>query len=246
MRIDDPWTRLRELTGARIALGRAGHSLPTRELLAFQLAHARARDAVWCELEANALAEFQQIRMKSAARDRHEYLLRPDLGRRLAAGTKIERGEWDSVIVVADGLSATAVHRHAAELVRELIERLEGWRIAPICVVEQGRVAIGDDIGERIGAEMALVLIGERPGLSSPDSLGAYLTWAPRVGRTDAERNCVSNIKAGTATGVRSDGLEPAVAAVRIAQLMEAARQKQLTGINLCVPIPESRVLDDR
>jgi len=238
MRVDDPWIRLRELTGARIALGRAGHSLPTRELLEFQLAHAKARDAVWRALEANALAEFGPIRMKSAARDRHEYLRRPDLGRRLAAGTKIERGDYDAVIIVADGLSATAVDRHASALLNELMRKLQGWQIAPICVVEQGRVAIGDDIGERIGAAMALVIIGERPGLSSPDSLGAYLTWAPRIGRTDAERNCVSNIRLG--------GLEPALAAARIAQLMQAAREKTLTGVNLCVPFEPSHVLDSR
>src|SRR5579864_946807 len=148
MRTEDPWTKLRELTAARIALGRAGHSLPTKELLAFQLAHAKARDAVWRELEANTLAEFHPVRLHSAARKRDEYLRRPDRGRRLAAGTGIERGEYDAVIVVADGLSATAVHRHAAALVRELLPRLEGWRIAPLFLVEQGRVAIGDEIGE--------------------------------------------------------------------------------------------------
>jgi ethanolamine ammonia-lyase small subunit len=227
MLIDDPWTRLRELTAARIALGRAGHSLPTRELLAFQLAHAKARDAVWCHLDASALAEFSPIRLHSAASDRATYLRRPDLGRKLSA-TEIKHGEWDAVIVVADGLSATAVHRYAGVVVDELLSSLAGWRIAPVCVVEQGRVAIGDEIGERIGAALALVLLGERPGLSSPDSLGAYLTWSPRVGRTDAERNCVSNI--------RSDGLNPKIAAARIAQLMQAARQQQVTGVHFCVP----------
>ncbi len=225
MLIEDPWTRLRELTGARIALGRAGHSLPTRELLDFQLAHARARDAVWCPLDANALAGFSPIRLHSSAGDRATYLRRPDLGRKLSAESRIERGDWDVAIVVADGLSAMAVHRHAGVVVEALIQSLEGWRIAPICVVEQGRVAIGDEIGERIGAAMALVLIGERPGLSSPDSLGAYLTWSPKVGRTDAERNCVSNI--------RPEGLDPKVAAGRIAQLMLAARELRVTGIGL-------------
>jgi ethanolamine ammonia-lyase small subunit len=237
MLIENPWTQLRELTAARIALGRAGHSLPTRELLAFQLAHARARDAVWCALDAASLGsalmssatlgKFEPLVLHSAARDRVEYLRRPDLGRRLAAESaiRIERGEWDAAIVIADGLSATAVHRHAGALVSAVLERLEGWRIAPMCVVEQGRVAIGDEIGERMGASMVLVVLGERPGLSSPDSLGAYLTWSPRMGRTDAERNCVSNIRVG--------GLEPEIAAVRIAQLMEAARGQQLTGIGL-------------
>ena len=138
---------------------------------------------------------------------------------------RLTAGDWDAVLVVADGLSATAVHRHAAVLIDALMPRLEGWRIAPICIVEQGRVAIGDDIGERLGARLAVVLIGERPGLSWPDSLGAYLSWAPRVGRLDAERNCVSNIRNG--------GLEPILAASRIATLMRAARDRELTGVNL-------------
>jgi len=239
MLIENPWAQLRELTAARIALGRAGHSLPTRELLAFQLAHARARDAVWRGLEASSLisaslisttlAALNSICLHSAARDRAEYLRRPDLGRKLAAESaeRIERGDWDAAIVIADGLSAVAVHRHAIALLEALRPQLDGWRIAPVCVVEQGRVAIGDDIGQRIGAAMSLVILGERPGLSSPDSLGAYLTWLPRVGRTDAERNCVSNIHAG--------GLEPQIAAVRIAQLMQAARQQRLTGVGLSI-----------
>jgi ethanolamine ammonia-lyase small subunit len=239
MLIENPWKQLRELTAARIALGRAGHSLPTRELLAFQLAHAKARDAVWQGLEASflisaslsstTLAALNPIYLHSAARDRAEYLRRPDLGRKLApeSADRIERGDWDAVIVIADGLSAIAVHRHAVALMEALLPQLDGWRIAPVCVVEQGRVAIGDDIGELIGAAMALVVLGERPGLSSPDSLGAYLTWSPRVGRTDAERNCVSNIRVG--------GLDPEIAAVRIAQLMRAARQQRLTGVGLSI-----------
>ena len=127
--------------------------------------------------------------------------------------------------MVADGLSATAVHRHAIAVIDALLPSLGGWRIAPVCIVRQGRVAIGDEIGERIGARLVVVLIGERPGLSSPDSLGAYLTWAPRIGRTDAERNCVSNIRIG--------GLEPVLAAQRIAALMHAARDQELTGVDL-------------
>jgi ethanolamine ammonia-lyase small subunit len=240
MRIDDPWTQLRELTAARIALGRAGHSLPTGELMEFQLAHAKARDAVWCALDANALAEFAPLRLRSAVRDRAEYLRRPDLGRRLSAelAGRLHRGEWDVAIIVADGLSAAAVHRHAGNLIQTLLVELDGWRIAPICIVEQGRVAVGDEIGERLGAAMALVLLGERPGLSSPDSLGAYLTWAPRIGRTDAERNCVSNI--------RAEGLDPKIAALRIGQLMKAARQQQVTGIHFASPVAANRVLSDR
>jgi ethanolamine ammonia-lyase small subunit len=227
MLIENPWTDLRELTAARIALGRCGHSLPTRELLAFQLAHARARDAVHQALDMQLLAERETIRLHSAARDRAIYLRRPDLGRRLdpSSAALLVRGEWDVVIAVVDGLSAIAVNRHAEPVLDALDPALQGLRIAPICVVEQGRVAIGDEIGEGVGAAIALVLIGERPGLSSPDSLGAYLTWTPRIGRTDAERNCVSNIRIG--------GLEPALAAQRITALMRAACERRLTGVEL-------------
>jgi len=227
MVIEDPWTALRELTAARLALGRCGHSLPTRELLRFQLAHARARDAVHQPLDVASLAINPALVLTSAAEDRTTYLRRPDLGRRLdsASADRLTHGDWDAVLVVADGLSPIAVHRHAAALIDSLIPRLEAWRIAPICIVQQGRVAIGDEIGERTGARLAVVLIGERPGLSSPDSLGAYLTWAPSVGRTDAERNCVSNIRNG--------GLEPILAAQRIAAIMRAARDRELTGVRL-------------
>jgi ethanolamine ammonia-lyase small subunit len=231
MVIENPWTRLRELTAARIALGRCGHSLPTRELLAFQFAHARARDAVHHPLDASSLAVGPAVELTSEARDRPTYLRRPDLGRRLDTNSaqrltqQVTAGDWDAALVVADGLSATAVHRNAVAVIDALVPRLEGWRIPPVCIVRQGRVAIGDEIGELLGAHLVLVLIGERPGLSSPDSLGAYLCWAPRVGRTDAERNCVSNIRDG--------GLEPVLAAERIAALMRAARDQKLTGVSL-------------
>ncbi len=227
MVIEDSWTQLREWTAARIALGRAGHSLPTRELLAFQLAHARARDAVHCPLNLDTFAPLHPIYLKSAAPDRAVYLRRPDLGRCLDAESadRLERGAWDAVLIVADGLSATAVHRHALPLIEGLAAQLGGWRIAPVCVVEQGRVAIGDEIGERIGAKIAVMIIGERPGLSSPDSLGVYLTWDPRLGRTDAERNCISNI--------RSEGLDPQTASRRVASIMRVARERQLTGVGL-------------
>jgi ethanolamine ammonia-lyase small subunit len=229
MVVENPWTGLRELTAARIALGRCGHSLPTRELLAFQLAHARARDAVHHPLDLSSLAIRPAIALRTAAPDRATYLRRPDLGRRLAAESaqRLTGGDWDAALVVADGLSATAVHRHAGILIGALLPLLEGWSVAPVCIVEQGRVAAGDEIGERLKARLAVVLIGERPGLSAPDSLGCYLTWTPRAGRTDAERNCVSNIRDG--------GLEPALAAHRIAQLMCAAREQKLTGVTLKV-----------
>jgi ethanolamine ammonia-lyase small subunit len=225
--IENPWAELRELTGARIALGRAGHSLPTRELLAFQLAHARARDAVHRSLDVGPFASFNPILLHSAAPDRATYLRRPDLGCQLhpESARRIERDEWDAALIVADGLSATAVHHHAVPLMEALAPEIEGWRVVPVILVEQGRVAIGDEIGERLGAKLTIVLIGERPGLSSPDSMGAYLTWSPRAGHTDAERNCISNI--------RTEGLDPVVASRRVAFLMHAARQQQLTGVNL-------------
>ena len=214
---------------ARISLGRVGHSLPTKELLAFQLAHAKARDAVWTELNCGFFAAYQPVIVHSAAADRVTYVRRPDLGRKLATPHGLERGDYDAVLIVGDGLSATAVHRQAGPVLDALLPLLEGWKLAKIVIAQQARVAISDEIGEALGAKMAVMLIGERPGLSSPDSLGAYLTWGPRVGRNDAERNCVSNI--------REEGLKPALAAQRIAMLMNAARGRQLTGVGLQNPI---------
>ncbi len=227
---------LRDYTPARVALGRSGVSLPTGALLDFQLAHAKARDAVYLPLAVNSLlVELKQkgmdvITLKSAARDRDEYLKRPDLGRRLSEKSR-ERlaalpaeGGYDAAFVIADGLSALAVHRHAVRLIDLLLSHLE-WRIAPVAIVEQGRVAIGDQIGELLGAQLTVVLIGERPGLSSPDSLGAYLTWQPRAGRTDAERNCVSN--------VRAEGLSYAAAAHKLLFLMNESRRLKVSGVQL-------------
>jgi ethanolamine ammonia-lyase small subunit len=210
---------------ARISLGRVGHSLPTKELLAFQLAHARARDAVFNELDCTSYVQYCTLNVHSAAPNRAIYLRRPDLARRLSDPFLLERGDYDAVLILADGLSATAVHRHAGPVLDALLPLLEGWKLAPIVIAQQARVAISDEIGELLGAKMSLILIGERPGLSSPDSLGAYLTWAPRVGRNDSERNCVSNI--------REEGLKPELAARRIAMLMEAARGRQVTGVGL-------------
>jgi ethanolamine ammonia-lyase small subunit len=219
---------LTSFTTARVALGRAGNSLPTAELLRFQLDHARARDAVYAELEERELPG-PHVLVRSAARDRHVYLRRPDLGRVLSdeSQTQLQRGEYDAAIVMADGLSALAVHRHAAPLLDALMPLLapEGWRMAPLTVVIQGRVAIGDEIGERLGAQLMVMLIGERPGLMAPDSLGIYLTYGPRVGRTEAERNCISN--------VRPEGLPCALAARRLHFLMREARVRKLTGVGL-------------
>ena len=219
---------LRRFTPARVALGRTGNSLTTAEVLRFQLDHARARDAVYQELAPDSLG-LPHILLHSAAADRATYLRRPDLGRVLSADSRplLARGEFDAAVVIADGLSATAVHRHAAPLLAELLPLLERehWRLAPLTVVVQGRVAIGDEIGAAWGARLAVVLIGERPGLTSPDSLGVYLTWDPRPGRTDAERNCISNI--------RTEGIGYAAAARMLHFLMREARVRRLSGVQL-------------
>lgn len=223
--------RLRGLTQARVLLGRAGQGLPTGALLDFQLDHARARDAVHTALAPAGFAEAigrPVIEVRSRAGTRSEYLKRPDLGRLLDpddAARLVATGD-ELAIIVADGLSATAVHRHAASLVRALIERLAGWRIAPIVLATQARVALGDAIGEAMGVDCALILVGERPGLSAPDSLGAYCTWQPRIGRMDSERNCVSNIRP-------PHGLGYAAAADAIVALLTAARRRKLTGVEL-------------
>lgn len=229
--------RWRDLTMARVGLERAGNSLATREVLAFQLAHARARDAVamtldLCgfKLESEALG-WPVTLLSSAATDRAAYLRRPDLGRRLSEESRgrLAPGSraLDLAVVAADGLSALAVQRHALPLIDRLAPLLNdaGWTRSPLLVVERGRVAIGDEIGQLLNASLVLVLIGERPGLSSPDSLGAYLTWHPAPGRTDAERNCISNI--------RPEGLGYGEAAHRIFSLLTAARARQLTGVAL-------------
>ncbi|MEX8494241.1 ethanolamine ammonia-lyase subunit EutC [Sphaerotilus sp.] len=233
----DPWAHLRALTPARVGLGRSGSSLPTHALLAFGAAHAMARDAVHLPLDADALcAEIEALglptlRVHSAAPDRATYLLRPDLGRRLGHESAVQldaRGALDAdlLLVVGDGLSSAAVQRQAVPLIDELLrQRPDGWRLGPVIVATQARVALGDDIGQRLAAPMVAVLIGERPGLSAPDSLGVYLTHAPRVGRTDAERNCLSN--------VRAEGLRHAEAARKLWWLAQAARQLQRTGVDL-------------
>jgi ethanolamine ammonia-lyase small subunit len=229
---------LRRFTPARVALGRAGNGLPTAAHLAFQAAHAAARDAVHASLDVDALrAELRDtglpsIAVRSEAPDRRSYLLRPDLGRRLGEPSLIPHLPGSMLFVVCDGLSAIAVQRHAVALLRHIVDRLPD-PIAPIVVAEQGRVALGDDIGEAMGAEAVAVLIGERPGLSAPDSLGVYLTWQPRRGRTDAERNCISNI--------RSEGLSPQAAADKLLWLIGAMRRLRLTGVLLKDEQPTTR-----
>jgi ethanolamine ammonia-lyase small subunit len=219
---------LRSFTPARVALGRTGHSVPTVELLRFQLDHARARDSVFQELDPASLG-VPHLLLRSRAGNRAAYLRRPDLGRSLSEESRplLERGDYDAAIVIADGLSATAVHHHAVPLLEALTPRLaaEAWRLGPLTIVLQGRVAIGDEIGGLIGARLVVMLIGERPGLTSPDSLGVYITWDPHPGRTDAERNCISN--------VRSEGMAYEVAAGKIHFLMREARARKLSGVAL-------------
>jgi len=257
-----PWDALKNFTDARIALGRAGVSLPTAAHLAFQLAHAQARDAVHLPLDAAGVAASLQalglstLLLHSQAADRTLYLQRPEWGRRLDAASLNTLTQWqkqprypgsartgavslirssddapyDLAFVVVDGLSALAIHQNAVPLIAAVLQCLQAdatqtWSIAPVAVVEQGRVAIGDEVAALLKARMVVVLIGERPGLSSPDSLGLYLTWAPALGKTDAQRNCISN--------VRPAGLSIAVASQTLHHLLTQARVMQLTGVGL-------------
>lgn len=239
--IEDVWARLAATTPARIALGRAGTGMPTREVLRFSLAHAQARDAVHtpfhaAEVEAGiAGLGFEVVSLHSADPARDAYLRRPDLGRKLSDESRAALREAatllasppDIAIVVADGLSSTAIHAQTVPFLTEFKARIAegGWSVAPVAVVEQARVALGDEVGEILRARVVIVLIGERPGLSSPDSLGLYLTFAPKVGRSDAERNCISN--------VRGEGLSYAHAAFKLAWLLKEALARQLTGVTL-------------
>ena len=236
--ISDPWQALRQFTQARIALGHVGVSVPTTAQLAFQLAHARARDAVHLALDAGALArELEQaghacLRLHSACPDRATYLQRPDLGRQLDAPSRHRLAlaatkSCDLALVIADGLSALAIEHNVYPFLQQLLGRLaqDNWSLAPLVIVEQGRVAVGDEIGELLAARVVVVLIGERPGLSCPDSMGLYLTWAPRVGLTDARRNCISNIHPA--------GLSHEEAAHKLQYLLSEARARHLSGIEL-------------
>ncbi len=227
----DPWAFLRRATSARIALGRTGDGLPTARVLEFALAHARARDAVHAALDVDALcgelADLSPVVVESRAQDRMIYLQRPDLGRRLAESSRaaLRPGAYDAVIVLADGLSAAAVQSQGADLCRRLQHSFD-WRFAPPVIARQARVALGDEIAQVLGADLAVVLIGERPGLSAWDSLGAYIAFAPKPGETqDAERNCVSNIRPG--------GLAIAEAARRISAIMALAKTLRRTGTEL-------------
>ena len=244
--VENPWRRLREFTDARIGLGRAGISLPTSELLAFQLSHAQARDAVHLPLDIDALcselaadpqlaALGEPIRLHSQATDRMTYLQRPDLGRLLDDASREQlvalccEQPSDLAIVIVDGLSSRAIAQNAVPFLQRfmglLASELPECSLAPLTIVEQGRVAVGDDVGALLNARAVLLLIGERPGLSSPDSLGLYLTWSPKPGLTDASRNCISN--------VRPAGLPHVEGAKRALYLLREAQRLKLSGVNL-------------
>lgn len=245
-------TRLRTHTAARIALRRSGTSLATGEILDFQIAHGRARDAVHASFQPSSmlsdlesLTARRPLLLHSAAQNRTEYLQRPDRGRRLSDESRkliaAFRGSsdqpYDLAIVIADGLSAQAIERHAIPLLADLLPQLNAItpevRMAPVAFVEQGRVAIADEVASLLSTKLAVILIGERPGLSSPDSLGAYITWNPRPGQTtDADRNCISNI--------RPEGLDYAGASSRLLYYIRESTRLGLTGTALKDPDPLS------
>lgn len=234
----DPWSGLKAYTDARIALGRSGTSVPLRESLAFKLAHAHARDAVYSVLATEELLtqlpelQLPHCQVCSQASTREEYLQRPDHGRRLNEASRVRLAELgvtecELVVILADGLSAAAINEHALPLLRLLLPQLReaGLRLGPLVLAEQARVALGDEIGQLLGAQLVLMLIGERPGLSSPNSLGAYFTFGPRPGLTDEARNCVSNI--------RPEGLTYPVAADKLFFLLQESLRRQLSGVAL-------------
>lgn len=256
--IENPWSLLSEFTDARIGLGRTGVSIPTNKQLDFQLAHAKARDAVHLPLDIEKLFHdfsnmplelellgssskgvlsegIEPILLHSQATNRHVYLQRPDLGRRLnkQSISKLKEmeliNEFDLAIVVVDGLSSLAIKENATNFIHKLSKQLvnddEDWTLAPFTIVEQGRVAVGDEVGELLNAKAVLVLIGERPGLSSPDSLGLYLTYAPKVGLNDSNRNCISNI--------RIEGLSYEEATKKALYLLKESRKLKLSGVNI-------------
>ena len=245
---ENPWNLLRDYTDARIGLGRTGVSIPTSHSLAFQLAHAQAQDAVHLPLDIEHVYDqinnnnlnpenFLPILLHSQATSRTIYLQRPDLGRRLNSDSieklekiNLDKNEpFDLSIVIVDGLSSLAIKENAVNYIEKLLSALtndsQKWEIAPLVIVQQGRVAIGDEVSELLKAKISLVLIGERPGLSSPDSLGLYLTWNPKVGLTDASKNCISN--------VRSEGLSYEEAVKKTMYLLKESRRLELSGVNL-------------
>jgi ethanolamine ammonia-lyase small subunit len=243
----DPWSSLKAYTAARIALGSAGVAIPLTETLRFKMDHAHARDAVQSQLEVEVLQQELSFSglpihlISSKAQDRKEYLQRPDLGRSISDASLellkgIQNGETDIAIIIADGLSAAAIQKHAAPLLRVLIPLVSerGWSLAPLTIVLQGRVAIGDDVGAALKAKMTIMLIGERPGLSSPDSMGAYLTYGPSAGLKNNNRNCVSNI--------RPKGLPYLAATDILMRLLRTSFALKISGVELKVQDEDIRL----
>jgi ethanolamine ammonia-lyase small subunit len=237
--MSDPWLALRRFTQARIALGRAGHAVPTPVLLDFQLAHAEARDAVHFSWDIDTFAGRVQglgeevLILDTPVRSRDEYLRRPDLGRVLAEESKnrlrnFKAAQADVALIVTNGLSSTAVERHGIPLLQAIVNgyRARQIRIAPVSLVANGRVALSDDIGSILAARVAVIIVGERPGLSAADSLGIYLTFAPQPGNTDAVRNCISNIRP-------PEGLDYEAAAAKLLYLTEEAMRRGISGVAL-------------
>jgi len=235
----DPWIELRRFTQARIALGHTGHAVPTQALLDFQLAHAEARDAVHFPWDIDAFAgqvrELGEkvLRLDTPVSSRSEYLRRPDLGRVLTEASRTRLGNLtasatDVALIVTNGLSSTAVERHGMALLQAIVEgfRARQISIAPVSLVANGRVALADDIGSLLAARVAIIVVGERPGLSAADSLGLYLTHAPRPGNTDAERNCISNVRP-------PEGLGYADAAAKLLYLTGEALRRGISGVSL-------------
>lgn len=233
---EDTWHTLKRYTNARIAMGRAGNALPTSQVLQFRMAHSRARDAIRSEMDTAALTQslaligLPAVCVQSQVADKNDYLRNPGKGRMLNLESEENlRGQpaknADLCIIIADGLSADAANAHAVRLVALLAGQLKGWMLSPVVLAKYGRVALSDPIGQILDARIALILIGERPGLSSPDSLGAYLTYEPRAGNTDEKRNCVSNI--------RPEGLDYGPAAMKLTYLLHQMRIKQLSGVRL-------------
>lgn len=262
--IENPWAALREYTDARIGLGRAGVSIPTSHSLDFLLAHAQAQDAVHLPLDVETVFEqlenanlhqeiFTPILLHSQAVNRTTYLQRPDLGRRLDKKSidtlkkvnTLKDEKYDLSIVLVDGLSSLAIKENAAIFIKKLLEVLnadsQDWNISPITIVQQGRVAIGDEVGQILNSKTSIVLVGERPGLSSPDSMGLYLTYNPKVGLTDESRNCISNI--------RIEGLSYEEAIKKTMYLLKESRRLELSGVNLkdrtTSPIIENKINEE-
>ena len=239
--VQDPWADLKQFTRARIALGRVGSSLPTKEILNFGMSHAMARDAVHLALDVGSLEKQIQslgcdvLKLHSRAPDRASYLLRPDWGRRLNDESAqiikaLPQQKIDVSIVIADGLSSLAVQKHAASMLQAMLQVIQQtmsseWKLGPVVISTQARVALADEVGELMNARMVILLIGERPGLSSPDSLGIYLTYQPKVGCSDADRNCISN--------VRPEGLSYEAAAKKLMWLVQESMRLKVSGVAL-------------